>query len=430
MNENDNMLLITPELEPRQLPPFFENGVFISDNFSQCDMLLLGMATTASLLLPKFFFRHGYPATEYNANLMTLILAPAASGKGILRQALHMVDFSDHIIAGNTSVSAFLNEFARMNGHALMMETEADVMSKVLRQDSTDYSYILRQAAEHETIRHARDGKNKHRIVIPHPQLSVLLSGTPNQLMPLLRSRENGLTSRFVTYLSKDIEGFDARVFGQNIVENTPDATKIFTDLRNFLQALYEWQQSADHRCEFKLTDEQQEQLTLTFSDWYNIIMEQMQFPFSFDSCIKRLAVAVMRFGLILNAVRLDTDEPFPHEIICTDNDFKTMLLLADKLVHHMVETLFLLPEEDSMIDATLTFTDRITEAQQRRDALLNQLPDEFSTQEIKAIAQKESIPQKTMERWLVSWQKENIVIRKSQGWYQKNLTHSDEVMR
>ena len=59
-NPNDNMLLITPELEPRQLPPFFENGVFISDNFSQCDMLLLGMATTASLLLPKFFFRHIY----------------------------------------------------------------------------------------------------------------------------------------------------------------------------------------------------------------------------------------------------------------------------------------------------------------------------------------------------------------------------------
>lgn len=426
-NQDQNILIITSDLEPRQLPPFFENGVFISDNPSQRDMLLLGMATTTSLLLPKFFFRHGYPATEYNANLMTLILAPAASGKGILRQALHMVDFSDHIIAGNTSVSAFLNELARMNGHALMMETEADVMSKVLRQDGTDYSYILRQAAEHETIRHARDGKNKHRIVIPHPQLSVLLSGTPNQLMPLLRSRENGLTSRFVTYLSKDIEGFDARVFGQNIIDNPHNATEIFTELRNFLQALYEWQLSADHRCEFKLTDEQQEQLTLCFSDWYNILMEQMEFPFSFDSCIKRLAVAIMRFGLILNAVRLDTGEPFPHEIICTDDDFQTMLLLADKLVNHMVETLFLLPEEDSLIDATLTFTDRISEAQQRRDTLLNQLPDEFSTRMAIDKGTQMGIPSKTVERWLILWVKEKQTYRKSQGLYTKHPHNNDE---
>ena len=421
MDAND--LIITSALEPRQLPPFFENGVFISDNPSQRDMLLLGMATTTSLLLPKFFFRHGYPSTEYNANLMTLILAPAASGKGILRQALHIVDFSDHIIAGNTSVSAFLNELASMNGQALMMETEADVMSKVLRQDGTDYSYILRQAAEHETIRRARDGKNKHRIVIPHPQLSVLLSGTPNQLMPLLRSGESGLTSRFITYLSKSIEGFDARVFGQNIVDNPPDAKNIFTGLRDYLQSLYEWQMNADHPCEFKLTDEQQEQLTLCFSDWYNIIMEQMEFPFSFDSSIKRLAVAVMRLGLILNAVRLDTGASFPHEIICNDDDFKTMLLLADKLINHMVETLFMLPEEESMINATLTITDRITEAQHRRDALLNQLPDEFSTRMAIDKGTQMGIPQKTLDRWLLQWMHEGQTNRKTHGLYTKNPT-------
>jgi len=418
--ETNEQLLITEEIEARQLPALVENGILITDNPAQRDMLLLGLTTAVSHLLPKFYFKHGYPGSTYGANLMTLILAPAASGKGILKKVLHAVEWHDHVLPSNASVSAFTNEYARLNGSALMMETEADVMSKALHQNGTDYSYILRQAFEHETIRRARDGKDRQRIVIQNPHLSVLLSGTLGQLKPLLRSRENGLTSRFVSYIVTNIEGFDERVFGQNIVDQKVDADKVYQEIEDYLKALYEWQMEADHRCEFRLTDEQQEQLTEAFSDWYNIVIEQMGFPISYDSCIKRLAISVMRMGLVLNAVRLDTDEEFPKEMVCTDEDFKTMLLLVEKMVYHMVEVLSRLPEEDQ-IDATITITDRQAEAKERREALLGALPEEFSTKMAIEEGEKQGVPRKTLDKWLIKWQNDNICQHVSQGLYRKN---------
>jgi len=414
-------LLITPEIEARQLPALFENGILITDSPVQRDMLLLGMATTISHLLPKFYFRHGYPATKYGANLMTLILAPSASGKGILKRPLHMVEWHEHILPGNASVSAFINELDRMGGHALMMETEADVMSKALHQSGNDYSYILRQAFEHETIRRARDGRDRQRIVINDPHLSVLLSGTIGQLKPLLRSRENGLTSRFVNYIVKDIEGFDERVFGQNILENLPDADAVYQTNADYLKDFYQWQMGSEHNCEFRLTEEQQQQLSEAFLSWYNIVIEQMGFPISFDSCIKRLAISVMRFGLILNAVRLDTDEPFPTELVCTDDDFKTMMLLVEKLVYHEVGVLSLLPEEDTM-DANIIVTDRTQEANIRRQALLDALPDEFSTKQAIEEGETQGVPRPTVERWLQKWFNDKQCVRPAQGLYRKTI--------
>lgn len=416
MNTN---LLITPEIEVRQLPALFENGVLITDSPMQQDMLLLGMATTISHLLPKFYFCHGYPATEYGANLMTLILAPSASGKGILKRSLHMVEWHEHVLPGNASISAFINEFDRMGGNALMMETEADVMSKTLRQSGNDYSYILRQAFEHETIRRARDGRDKQRIVIDNPHLSVLLSGTIGQLKPLLRSRENGLTSRFVNYIVKDIEAFDERVFGQNIIDQPVDADEAFKINSNYLRDLYEWQMRADHRCLFRLTEEQQQQISEEFVSWYHVVIEQMGLPISFDSCIKRLAISVMRIGLVLNAVRLDTDEPFPTELVCTDDDFKTMMLLVEKLVCHMVEVLTLLPEEEAM-DANIIVTDRAQEANFRRQALLDALPAEFSTKQAIEEGEKQGVSQRTIERWMEKLVEEQTLSRKVAGLYCK----------
>jgi len=417
--ETNEQLLITTEIEARQLPALVENGILITDNPAQRDMLLLGLTTAVSHLMPRFYFRHGYPSSEYGANLMTLILAPAASGKGILKKALHAVEWHEHVLPSNASVSAFTNEYARLNGNALMMETEADVMSKALHQNGTDYSYILRQAFEHETIRRARDGKDKQRIVIKNPHLSVLLSGTLGQLKPLLRSRENGLTSRFLNYIVKDIEGFDERVFGQNIIGSTLDANEVYQEIENYLQALYEWQMQADHRCEFCLTDEQQERLTEAFTSWYNIVIEQMGFPISYDSCIKRLAISVMRIGMVLNAVRLDTDEPFPTELICSDDDFKTMLLLVEKMVCHMVEVLSRLPEEDQM-DTTITITDRQAEAKERRNTLLSALPDEFSTKMAIEEGARQNVPSRTVEKWISTWLTTGKTERKSQGLYTK----------
>lgn len=408
--EDYNDFLICPHLEARQLPPLFENSILVTDMSAQQDMLLLGIMTTVSAYLPKFYFTHGYPDHRYGANLMTLVAAPPAGGKGILNRAGRLVEWAENIIPGNASLSAFYNELNAKHGHALLFETEADVMSQTLHANYCNYTYLLRQAWEHETVRRARDGKDKQRIAIKNPHLSVLLSGTFNQLQPLLRSQANGLTSRFVTYLVNEIPGFDARVFGQNIIENEPDAEKILHECTAYVRALYEWQVNSDHECRFRLTDEQQEQITSFFSEMYTILTEIERFPIGIDSCMKRLAVNIMRMGMILSAVRLDTDEPFPYELTCNEDDFKTMMLIADRLIYHIAALTDLLPEEDLPMETSIVTTDRASLAQERRDTFFAALKDEFTKAELVALAEKEEIPLKTAERWLKKWQEEGVL--------------------
>jgi len=84
-----------------------------------------------------------------------------------------------------------------------------------------------------------------------------------------------------------------------------------------------------------------------------------------------------------------------------------------------MVEVLTLLPEEDQM-DTTITITDRQAEAKERRNTLLSALPDEFSTKMAIEEGEKQGVPRKTLDNWLVKWQKEDIIQRTSQGVYRK----------
>lgn len=418
--EDYNDFLICPHLEAHQLPPLMENGIMATDMSAQQDMLLLGILTTVSAYLPKFYFMHGYPEHRYGANLMTLVAAPPAGGKGILNRAERLVEWAENIIPGNASISAFYNELNAKHGHALLFETEADVMSQTLHANYCNYTYLLRQAWEHEPIRRARDGKDKQRITIKDPHLSVLLSGTFNQLQPLLRSQANGLTSRFVTYLVNEIPGFDARVFGQNIIDNEPDAEKILRECTAYVRALYEWQVNSDHECRFRLTDEQQEQITSFFSEMYTILTEIERFPIGIDSCMKRLAVNIMRMGMIFSAVRLDTDEPFPYEIICHEDDFKTMMLIADRLIYHIAALTDLLPEEDLLMETSIVTTDRVSLAQERRDTFFAALKDEFTRADIIELAEQENMPVRTVEKWVKKWVDEGTITHPSYGKYTK----------
>lgn len=415
-----NPKLISTEVEFGQWPPFIQHGLSITDNAVSADMLIVAMLTATSSLLPRFYFEHGFPQHRYHANLMSLVIAPPASGKGIMNLTNRLVDWHDHIIAGNSSLSAFLGELERLKGRAYMMETEADVMSKTLRVDNNDYSYILRQAWEGETIRRARDGHNKQRIVIRDPQFSLLLSGTMNQLQPLLRSQANGLTSRMLCYLVTEIQGFDSRVFGQDILSEMPSADEVYANLAAYLQELVSWQEQADHDCRFRLTDEQSQALTEWFADSYDAAMVQSNMPVGFDAMLKRMAVTIMRAGLIMNALRLRAEGEFPTELVCTDEDFRTMLTIADALLIHMAEIFAILPEEEPMTETNIVLVDRHAEALARQKALLASLPDEFSNADMHNLAEEQEIPARTADRWLIAWQKEQLVVRQHHGFYKK----------
>ena len=247
---NELTLSATPylcaDIPDGALPAFLEQAIAVADRPEQQDMLFLSALTACSYALPHMRMLHGKPQHTYYPNLMTLIVAPPAAGKGIMNNVRRLLApihaklaFYDQLatIPANCSSAAFCELLSNNDGTAFMMETEMDVLSGTWKNDYANYSYIFRQTFEHETITRARKapGGGISYIEIPNPRLSVLLSGTFNQLQPLIVSRENGLASRFMPYIVEDIAPFDPQVFMANDHESADGVAAVYQLLANDL---------------------------------------------------------------------------------------------------------------------------------------------------------------------------------------------------
>ena len=109
------------------------------------------------------------------------------------------------IIPADSSAAAFRQRlFSAPRG--LIFESEADTIVQTLKKEWGSYSDVLRKGFHHETVSAGRlqkaDNPEDVLQVIECPQLSVCLSGTPEQVHRLLGSNgmENGLFSRFIIY--------------------------------------------------------------------------------------------------------------------------------------------------------------------------------------------------------------------------------------
>ena len=463
-------LYLTTNIPDGQLPEFLTRAISVADVPSQRDMLLLGMLTAASYAMPHVRILHGLPQHNYYPNLMTLVVAPPAAGKGVLnylhrlmqpiQRELGMLNRTA-IIPANSSSAAFLDLLAMNNGTGLMVETEMDVLSQIWKADYGNYSYLFRQAFEHETIRRARKagGGKLTYTEIPAPRLSAVLSGTPNQLKPLLGSRENGLASRFLPYLVEEIVPFDRRVLqnGDHVEEN--GALPLFDELGKELRDRMRWLSQQQTDILWSLTDEQSEMLGDIFDDAYSIAMEEMHLPLSFDSTVKRLVVTIKRIGAILSILRLPLTHPFsqseadgmnarvsvlptqaawdgrapmgtaaydalhpvcerPSVLYCSDEDFRTLVMLAEKFLYHAALMMLMMPDEESVMQAEIR---REVELNVHVDKFCEKLPDEFGTAEALSIGEEMDISGRAVEKYLKILVENNRIARVRKGYYKKS---------
>ena len=51
------------------------------------------------------------------------------------------------------------------------------------------------------------------------------------------------------------------------------------------------------------------------------------------------------RIGMILTGLRLDTTKPLPERVVCSEEDFQTMLLIGHKLLMHVAMVFQMMPE-------------------------------------------------------------------------------------
>lgn len=442
----DDKYLVT-HIDVTRLPEFVQQAISIANSDAQRDMLLLSTLSVVSAVMPKFVFYHGKPRHEYHANLMTMLVARAASGKGIMnwsRQLLmpihndlklayqcELKDYEDAVAAdpktdakrpkrkllfipGNASASVFSQQLNDNGGTGIVMETEMDTISQTWSQEYGQYSDVLRRVFEHETISQRRRREDEY-FEINNPQLTLLLSGTYGQVAPLIKNQENGLPSRLATYIVTDKQPFDVDVFDTDDGEEVEHpAAKVYRELSTRIMQLYRWQNAefnADRQCHFCLTATQRQRIKRLFGGQYRAYMQQL--GDAYDPTIKRMAVITKRIGMILTVLRMDFANQIPEKIYPCDEDFETMLLVANKLMLHAALLFDILPEPLNQKSGNRA------ESYQRLQ-FIESLPDEFQTADALQLLTVTGISKRTAELWIKAAIDEKVILRIRQGVYRK----------
>jgi len=405
---------LTKDLPKGQLPALLERAIGISDNPVVKDMLLLSTLTACGFALPRIKTVHDPKKKKvYAPNLMSLIVARAASGKGVMNSAHTLIEKMERAlkaigraaeIPANSSSAAFLDLLSQYGGTAIMIATEMDELSQVWKKDYGNYSHIFRQAFEHEKISRARKS-GAHGVIktdIPHPRLSVLLSGTYNQVQPLLGNQENGLVSRFIPYLVEDETDFDMHVMDNCDNMEGPSLEGLFQELGEELYDRWVWLLKQDHDCLWALTDDQAKQLAAFFHDGFHFALDEMELPEDFDASIFRMAVTIKRIGMILGALRLDMSQPLPERVYCSDEDFLTLGKLAEQLLKHAARLSMMLPDAKTNLREGYG---PMTRAEKKMLELFEVLPERFSASDAIAIGAQLGMSRATVYRHLAGLQ-------------------------
>ena len=410
--------LITTHFRQGQLPWQVEKAISIAPEGEMRDMLLLSLLTNYAYALPAMRMYHGFPHHVYGPELMTMVLAPAASGKGIMNYAKQLLQGieKEHgefiFLPANTSAAALMSYLQMLHGRGIMMATEIDTLSKALGSSTGGFSDVLRCMFEHETISKLR--KNQEELIeIPDPHFAVLLSGTYNQLKPLIKSRENGLMSRFACYVVKQTQDFDDRVWLDAEEDAVPQEVTLYEQLGHELSQRYAWMREAKHSCYFYLTDAQRKTITRMFRAMYET--QRHAFGNEFDSILKRMPVIMKRIGMILTGLRMDITQPLPERAVCSEQDFETMLLIGHKLLMHAAMMFQMLPENKEAVPGEIGHT--LIQKQ-----FFEMLPADFTKQDAVKQAEVLGVNVRTMEDWLEKAIQQTVIERIMKGRYHKRI--------
>lgn len=321
--------------------------------------------------------------------------------------------FRSLFISADSSAAAFKTDLFNDGGRAMVFSTEADTLTQVLSQEWGQFTDILRQAFHHEDITSTR-AKDKQHIIIEEPQLGLLVTCTPKQIIELLspKQNENGTSSRDLFYCTKGNMEWRDPFAGKE-----PAADR-YREIGESVKQMYDLLvRRRDNRIQILLTDEQKQAFNEHFKP---LLPEQIGlYGIDFAAFIVRIALVAFRMMMILTTLRnyeqgqlADTQQ---QAFVCSDNDYQTAMTIIDCLVAHTayVYNTLLRPADDNQL--------AIQPMKPREQQLCLALPDEFTTKQFEQTAKALGIPLKTAQRYLGNLiSRYQLIKRTSQGNYAK----------
>lgn len=425
--EEDRRLPLFDETIYNDLPIILERATGTMNIRQEKDLVLIGsIATISSILLP---FRTIYHGRTIFPNMFLFVLGPAGSGKGRLDFCYRLVrpihqdkrdlwllaqeEYKQELdryralskkekanatspvkppitllrVPANCSATSFAEAMAD-NGNMLMFETEGDTVVNTFKSDYGNYSDNFRKAFAHEEFGYLRRGNDSEEKEVQNPRLSVVLSGTPEQVKSLIPNAENGLLSRFIFYC---MSATDEWLDGFSGYDTDNPLEKVFDNLGAEIENFYQHLTQISEVW-FTLSIVQQQR----FNDYFAGEKQRMKELNGdlYNASTHRLSWACLRIAMVLTALRCMDRGSVPEKIECSDADFNIALSIIRTVSEHNDYIFNVLNEgitEDVKVSETYSSA--------ARHVLLNNLPDRFSSEDMQALSVKLGKSIRTIQR-------------------------------
>lgn len=413
-----------PEYVYENLPRSLKEAI-VNFDCSRRDLVLAGCLGVLSNIIKVTGI---YDHKVVFANLFIFITAPASTGKSDLTWAKKLgnainLKFKQEFnrandehkndrknlekpcrkrlfISGNASHSALLQQLYINEGEGIMLETEADTLNNALDNDWGNFSYVLRQAYEFEAIGKLR--REQEEIVeIEKPRLSVILTGTKDQLLKLVPSPENGLFSRFIfielPLLQKWRNPFEKKVSFDSHYDKLSHKYLEYYNL------------SRVRRFTFELTDTQ----VTAFNSYHSEKQDHNSIMLGSESIasVRRMAGIHFRLAMLIGTIRNLDEGKNEMNIICRDVDFELSRILVKWFSSHTEKLFNQLPKK----------VQNYPELKREISVFYDKLNEEFTFSEARTIAEDMGIALSTMEGYLRKLLKIKLITRFKQGVYLKD---------
>jgi hypothetical protein len=304
---------------------------------------------------------------------------------------------------GNTSSAKLIEFLADIDGEEIltMFETEMDAVGISSNGDFGNMnSSIFRQAFHHETVSKAikKDGEIQ---IANTPKLSIVITGTLNQVGKILHSNADGLVSRFLFLMGDpEVKWKTTQPCDECLVQDEQ-----FKELSLEYFEMWKWFKNKDIQIKFSQC---QWDAIQEFGKQYLMYT----YHFTSESAVslpKRHALMICRMAAIFTMFRIYDQKLDQAVVYCNDEDFGNALWLVEYSLHCSVKLFKTLPgekDEAKVADKKMLF--------------LKTMPMEFTTEETRVLLTKLSISDRTISRWITEFISAGYLDRIKPGLFRK----------
>ena len=357
------------------LPEEIKKLLVVAKDRKERDIILLGILTVSSTMFPALWTIYGNK--KYSAHIYTYIVAAAGAGKGGAMNGVILAKKTDRelertytvakkeyekkciewdmelklamkehrlpdmdkkpeepvhqiiISTPNSSKSQMIINI-RNSGEVgiVIVSSEGDVLTETLHCDFGNLAAELRMFFHHEEVRqHFKI--DKEQIVIPHPHVAMLLTGTPDQVVSLIRNTENGLFSRFLFYAMSEEPVWKSQSPYKN--NGGIDIEELYGEVGEKLKANYFNILGKEIKINF--TPEQWDILDGVFETELGIVSAEGEK--NATAVVKRYGLITMRIAMTLSGYRIMEAGWQVSEYTCLDEDFQAALHIVLTCMKH-----------------------------------------------------------------------------------------------